>query len=340
MKEAMVYETVNENVVKCNLCPRACMISNEKIGFCGVRKNVNGHLYALTYGMVSSIAIDPIEKKPLYHFYPGISTLSVGTFGCNMRCLHCQNWEISHRAATEDGDGMQNINPAKLINLANENNCKAIVWTYNEPSIWFEYILEVAELAQKEGLLTVLVTAGMINPAPLKKLLKYIDAYRLDVKGFSDVFYTRLTGEPVLQNILDSALIAFDSGVHIEIITNIIPNWNDTDKQFKELSRWIVDELSSEIPWHLTAYHPDNKLSEPPTTIETLEHARSIGIENGLKYVYIGNVHGHTGQNTICPECSKTLINRKGFGVKENHITNNQCSYCGHKIMVYRDFNL
>ncbi len=336
----MVYEIIKENVVKCNLCPRECVINNGKIGFCGVRKNIKGRLYALTYGMVSSLAVDPIEKKPLYHFYPGISTLSVGTFGCNLRCLHCQNWEISHRTATEDGTGMQNINPDRLVNIAKKENCKALVWTYNEPSIWFEYILEAAEVAKREGLLTVLVTAGMINPEPLKKLLKYIDAYRLDIKGFSDDFYTRLIGEPILQTVLNNALIAYDRGVHIEIITNVIPNWNDSDKEFKDLSQWIVNELSPDTPWHLTAYHPDNKLKEPPTTIETLEHARSIGINNGLKYVYIGNVHGHVGQNTICPECSKTLINREGFGVKENHIVNGQCGYCGYEIVAYRDVGL
>lgn len=337
MKEAAFYENIKDDGVKCQLCPRSCVISPGKIGFCGVRKNVSGRLYALTYGMVSSVAVDPIEKKPLYHFYPGMSTLSVGTFGCNMRCLHCQNWDISHQIATEDGTGMENMDPERLINLAKSKNCRIIVWTYNEPGIWYEYILEAAELAKKEGLLTVMVTAGLINPSPLRNLLKFMDAYRLDIKGFSDEFYQRLVGMPVLDQILENGQVAYDAGVHVEIITNVIPNWNDTDAHFKGLSQWIVENMSTSVPWHLTAYHPDHKLSEPPTPLKTLEKAMDIGYSNGLEHIYIGNVPGHTAQNTICPNCGKTLIERIGFTVSENHILNGRCNACNQKIGSYRE---
>lgn len=336
MREAMIYESIGHDMVHCHLCPHNCVIPEGKTGFCGVRKNKKGVLYALTYGMVTSIAIDPIEKKPLYHFYPGTPTMSVGTFGCNMRCKHCQNWDISHHMATEDSDGMRHLSPEDLIQLTKQRDCGALAWTYNEPSIWFEYILDTAKLARKEGILTVMVTSGMINPPALKALLNYIDAYRLDIKGFTDEFYQNLTGSPVLNNVLENGLIAYKAGAHIEIITNVIPNWNDSNEQFDGLSKWIRDNMNVDIPWHLTAYHPDNKLTEPPTPVKTLERGREIGIKNGLKYVYVGNIPGHTGQNTICPNCSQTLIDRVGFGVGENHIVNGCCDSCGYEIKSYR----
>lgn len=335
MKEAMIYESIGHEMVHCHLCPHNCVIPEGKTGYCGVRKNIKGTLYALTYEMVTSIAIDPIEKKPLYHFYPGTPTMSVGTFGCNMRCKHCQNWEISHHMATEDGNGMYRLSPEALIRLTKDRGCGALAWTYNEPSIWFEYILDSAKLARKEGILTVMVTSGMINPPALKALLKYIDAYRLDVKGFTEEFYKNLTGSPVLKNVLENGLIAYNAGAHIEIITNVIPNWNDTDEQFDGLAKWIIQNMNADIPWHLTAYHPDNKLTEPPTPVKTLERGREIGYKNGLRYVYIGNIPGHSGQNTVCPGCSAILIDRIGFGVGENHIIHGCCEFCGYNINSY-----
>ncbi|MGR3220053.1 MAG: AmmeMemoRadiSam system radical SAM enzyme [Candidatus Anammoxibacter sp.] len=336
MKEAMIYESIGHEMVHCRLCPHNCVITEGKTGYCGVRKNTKGILYALTYEMVTSIAIDPIEKKPLYHFYPGTPTMSIGTFGCNMRCKHCQNWNISHNQATDDGNEMHKLSPEDLIKLTKDKGCNALAWTYNEPGIWFEYIMASAKLAREEGILTVMVTSGMINPPALKALLKYIDAYRLDVKGFSEEFYKNLTGSAVLKNVLENGLIAYHAGAHVEIITNVIPNWNDTDEQFDGLSKWIVNNMSVDIPWHLTAYHPDNKLTEPPTPVTTLERGKEIGHKNGLKYVYVGNVPGHLGQNTICPGCSKTLIDRVGFGVGENHIVNGCCEFCGYEIKSYR----
>jgi pyruvate formate lyase activating enzyme len=336
MKEELLYEKLSHKMVHCHLCPHDCVIPEGKTGYCGVRKNSDGTLYALTYGKVVSIAIDPIEKKPLNHFYPGASAFSIGTFGCNMRCKHCCNWTISHHTATEEGLDLHDLSPEEAVQMAKDRECEVLAWTYNEPSIWFEFVLDTAKLAKEAGLLTVMVTSGMISPPALKTLLNYIDAYRLDIKGFTEEFYERLTGSPVLKHILENALIAFRSGVHVEIITNIIPNWNDSDEQLNGLARWIVDNLDAETPWHVTRYHPENKLTEPSTPTETLERAKEIGHKNGLKYVYIGNVPGHPGQNTTCPECSKVLIDRAGFSIGENHILKGCCQFCGYKIGHYR----
>ncbi len=336
MREAMLYEQIGHQMTHCHLCPHECVIPEGRTGYCGVRKNVGGRLYALTYGKVASIAIDPIEKKPLYHFYPGTPILSVGTFGCNMRCKHCQNWEISHQAATEGGDGMTDLPPQGLVALARTNRCAALAWTYNEPSIWFEYILDAARLAREAGLLTVMVTAGMINPPALRALLKHTDAYRLDVKGFTDEFYQRLTGSPVLRQVLENGIIAFQAGAHVEVVTNVIPGWNDTDEQLHGLARWIAENLSVDTPWHVTAYHPDNKVTEPPTPVTTLERAREIGLAEGLRFVYVGNVPGHPAQNTVCPACSRVLVDRRGFGIGENHIHGGRCAFCGHSLGRYR----
>ncbi len=336
MKEALLYEKLAHEMVHCHLCPHECVIPEGKTGYCGVRKNVEGSLYALTYGKVISIAIDPIEKKPLNHFYPGASAFSIGTFGCNMRCQHCQNWEISHRGATEDGDQLRKLSPEQAVAMAKERNCEVIAYTYNEPSIWFEYILDTSKLARKEGLFNVLVTSGMINPPALKTLLNFTDSYRLDIKGFTEEFYQRLTGSAVLAQVLENALIAFEAGAHIEIITNIIPNWNDSDEQLDGLSRWIVDNLGPDIPWHVTRYHPYCKLREPTTPVETLDRAREIGFKNGLRYIYVGNVPGHPGQNTLCPGCGKTLIDRTGFAIGVNHIVRGCCEFCGCKIGHFR----
>jgi pyruvate formate lyase activating enzyme len=336
VKEALLYEQIGHQMVHCHLCPHECVIPEGRTGFCGVRKNVEGRLYALTYGRVASIAIDPIEKKPLYHFYPGAPTMSVGTYGCNMRCKHCQNWEISHHAATELGEGMTELSPQDMVALTLSRGCDVLAWTYNEPSIWFEYILDAARLAREAGIKTVMVTAGMINTPALKALLTHIDAYRLDVKGFTEEFYQRLTGTPVLKQVLENGITAHRAGAHVEVVTNVIPNWNDTDEQFHGLARWIVENLSTETPWHVTAYHPDNKLTEPPTPVSTLDRAREIGLSSGLRYVYVGNIPGHPAQDTICPGCDSVLIDRQGFGIGANNVVRGSCRFCGYRLGVYR----
>lgn len=336
MKEALYYQKLGEQRVHCNLCPHECQISEGKTGLCEVRKNIGGTLFALTYGKVVSVCVDPIEKKPLNHFYPGASAFSIGTFGCNMRCLHCQNWQISHHCATEDGDGLSDLSPAQAVALALEHRCEVIAYTYNEPSIWIEYVLETSKLAREKGLKNVLVTSGMINPEPLKDLLAVTDAYRLDIKGFTEDFYKRLTGMAVLGRVLGNAKLALAAGCHIEIITNIIPNWNDSDEQLGGLAQWIVENLGPDIPWHLTRYYPYFKMTEPQTPVATLDRARQIGLNAGMRHVFVGNVPGHPDQSTLCHQCNKTLIDRRGYSIGEIHILKGCCSYCGAALGHYR----
>ncbi|MDT8421167.1 MAG: AmmeMemoRadiSam system radical SAM enzyme [Desulfuromonadales bacterium] len=336
MKEALYYDKHHDGKVLCQLCPRGCLISEGHEGLCGVRGNRGGVLYALTYGKTVSAAFDPIEKKPLNHFYPGSKTFSLGSVGCNMRCLHCQNWQISHLSASGVNGQLTDLSPQQAVSRAKAEHCRALVWTYNEPSIWIEYVLDSAKLARQAGLQTVLVTSGMINPAPLQDLLQWTDAYRLDIKGFSEDCYQRLTGSRVLKQVLDNAKTAYDSGAHVEIVTNIIPNWNDSDEQLHGLSRWIVGNLSPDVPWHVTRYYPCYKMTEPATPITTLERARQIGMSEGLNYVYVGNVPGHSAEKTRCPDCGRLLIDRSGYQIVVNHIEGGACKFCGCRIGHYR----
>lgn len=337
MKEALYYSKLQDGRVHCTLCPHECRIAEGKTGYCGVRKNMGGSLYALTYARVVSVCVDPIEKKPLNHFYPGSSAFSIGTFGCNMRCLHCQNWQISHHCADESGEGLAELSPEQAVALALERRCEVIAYTYNEPSIWIEYVLETSRLARGMGLKNVLVTSGMINPEPLRDLLACTDAYRLDIKGFTEDFYKRLTGIAVLGRVLENAKAAFAAGAHIEIITNLIPHWNDSDEQLNGLSRWIVQNLGPEIPWHVTRYFPYYKMNEPQTPMATLDRARDIGLKNGLHHVFVGNVPGHPAQGTKCHSCHKTLIDRAGYSLGKIHIAKGCCAFCGTALGHYRD---
>ncbi|HEX9777782.1 MAG TPA: AmmeMemoRadiSam system radical SAM enzyme [Geopsychrobacteraceae bacterium] len=336
MNEALFYEKLAKDRVHCHLCPHECVIADGKAGICSVRGNRGGVLYALTYGKIISSCVDPVEKKPLNHFYPGCSTYSIGSIGCNLRCIHCQNWQISHPEIAAGDRPLVDLSPAAAVQKAKQNNCRALVWTYNEPSIWYEYVLDSAQLARKEGLLTVLVTAGMINSAPLQALLEWIDAYRLDIKGFSEDFYQRLTGSRALGQVLENARAAYASGAHVEIVTNVIPNWNDAEPQLRGLARWMVDNLSADVPWHVTRYYPYHQLAEPPTPLATLERAREIGLQEGLNYVYVGNVPGHPFEKTRCPACGKLLIDRSGYRIAANHVVQGACEYCGHRLGHYR----
>ncbi len=337
MKEALFYERADRNAVRCRLCPHECVVAEGRTGTCGVRLNRGGRLWALTYGRVAAAAVDPIEKKPLYHFYPGARTFSVGTFGCNLRCKHCQNWHISHRRASEAEAELSNLSPEELVSAAVAQRCSAIAWTYNEPSIWIEYVLEGARLAHRRGLRTVLVTSGVINPAPLRALLNHIDAYRLDIKGFSEDFYARLTGSRVLDTVLQNALTARQADAHLEIVTNVIPNWNDSDEQLGGLSSWIAQNLGPETPWHVTAYHPAHQVTEPPTPRETLIRAREIGAENGLKHIYLGNLPSLEDENTRCPECGRTIIRRSALRLEALELIRGRCKHCGYRLGRYFD---
>ncbi|KAF0133909.1 MAG: pyruvate formate lyase activating enzyme [Candidatus Saganbacteria bacterium] len=292
MKEALFYEKLSNNNVRCELCPRNCQIPPEGVGYCGVRINKGGTLYTLIYGVVSSIANDPIEKKPLFHFHPGTRVLSLGTYGCNMRCGHCQNWQIAHVFYANQKIDAQIISPEQLIALAKKENTAGIAWTYNEPVIWFEYALDGAKLAKQAGLYTVWVTNGYINIPPLDMISPYLDAFRVDIKGFTKESYLKLAKVPDFEPILKAAVHAKKNlKMHVECITNVVPTINDDEPQLRAIAKWIKNDLGADTPWHVTRFFPHLDFSYlDPTPIETLLKARNIGIEEGLQYVYLGNV--------------------------------------------------
>jgi pyruvate formate lyase activating enzyme len=336
MKEAAYWHSEQDRV-RCDLCPHRCLIKDGAQGFCGVRGNRNGKLYALTYGLIAAQAIDPVEKKPLYHFYPGHRTLSLGSVGCNLRCRHCQNWRISCGDATTGLHELQALPPEAAVQLALDSRCQSLVWTYNEPSVWYEYILASAPLAHKAGLKTIMVTAGMLNSQPLDDLLPHIDAYRLDIKGFSAEFYRWLTGIDCLDQVLANAVAAYRAGCHVEIVTNLIPGHNDDEAQLRELSRWIVENLSPQTPWHLTAYFPNHELKLASTDLDSLEKGVQIGRQSGLEHIFIGNVPGHNFQHSLCSGCGQLLIQRDGFKVRANRIVESRCPACGYFLKNYLD---
>ena len=325
-KEAMLYEKM-DGVLNCHICNRGCVISNGKTGFCGMRQNDNGTMYSLNYASASSVAVDPIEKKPLFHFYPGSLSFSLGSVGCNFRCPYCQNWSISQADLNEIGT--RDIPPEKAIQMAQDNNCQSISWTYNEPTMWFEYTYDSAKLAHENDLKTVYVTNGYMSQESLDIIAPYLDAANVDLKGMSDKFYKQLCQarlEPVLENIQTM----HDKGIHLEITNLVIPGYNDSQEDIKALVKFVVD-VDVNIPLHFTRFYPHYKMNQvPPTPVNTLEKAHKMAKESGLKYVYIGNVPGSDGENTKCPDCGALLIQRDGFSVGSNNLKKDKkCPHCG-----------
>lgn len=346
-REAMFYQILDSKRVQCGLCPRKCVIMPDKAGYCGVRKNEDGILYTLIYGKVSSINLDPIEKKPLFHFHPGSACLSLGTIGCNMRCIHCQNWEIAHVVLVEGvqqgkvynilaEDRTDMISPEKLMEMADESGAEGIAFTYNEPTIWFEYTYDCAKLAKAKGLYTAYITNGYITPEALDTIGPYLDAFRVDIKGFTKDFYMKLAKVPNFETILEATKRAKEKwNMHVEIITLVIPGWNDDEEQLKGIAGWIRDNLGDRTPWHVTRFVPYLELRDLHVTpVETLDKARQIGFDAGLKYVYIGNVPGHKGENTYCPNCKHLLIERIGYETQIKGLADNKCDFCGESIPI------
>lgn len=336
MMHRAAYWHRNAGKVCCDLCPRACQLDEGDTGFCGVRRRTDDGLETLNYAAIAASAFDPIEKKPLYHFYPGHKTLSLGSIGCNLRCRHCQNWQISCFNVTDADAPLPQLLPADAVDQALNHDCRSLVFTYNEPSIWFEYIRDTAPLARAAGLKTLLVTAGLLNPAPLNDLLPHLDAYRLDIKGFSAEFYRWLTGFDCLALVLANAQRAFRAGCHVEIVTNLIPGHNDDDASLHGLANWIAANLGVQTPWHLTAYFPNHNLRLAATEVSSLERAHRIGREAGLQFVYIGNLAGHPAQNTYCPQCEALLIERQGFQVLSRPLQTPVCPACGRTFDSFR----
>jgi len=325
MKEAMYYEKLENNVVRCNLCSHHCVLKPGEVGICLGKKNIDGTLYAINYGETTSLAIDPIEKKPLFHFLPGTQILSTSPNGCNLRCPFCQNYNISVLETPT-----KYISPEELVKLAKYYRTLSIAFTYSEPLIWYEYILDVAKIAKPTGLKLVLVTNGMIEEEPLRNLLKYIDAMNIDLKNMDSGYYKKvLKGD--LESVKRTISISQEK-IHIEVTNLIIPGDNDTDEQIHSVVDF-VSSLRDTIPLHFSRYFPNFKYNRPPTPIETLKKAYDIAREK-LKYVYVGNAFIKGTENTYCPECGNTLIERYGYSVNIAGIKEGKCSRCGRKVDI------
>lgn len=336
MKEAMLYSREENERVRCHLCAQRCRIADGKRGFCEVRENRKGTLYSLVYGKLIAQAVDPIEKKPLFHFYPGSKSLSIATVGCNFRCTFCQNADISQMVIETGRISGQDTPPEAVVRAAQRYNCRSISYTYTEPTISFEYNYDCSKLAHEAGIANVYVTNGYMTPEMLDMVGKpggtpLIDAANVDLKAFNDEFYRREC-RASLQPVLDSLVMMKERNIWLEVTTLIIPGLNDSDEELRKIARFLVDKLGPETPWHVSRFHPTYKLVDQPSTpVETLHRARDIGLAEGLQFVYEGNVPGGEGENTVCPACGETAIRRVGFSVRERNMQGEQCK-CGHNI--------
>jgi pyruvate formate lyase activating enzyme len=328
LHQAILYEELPGSRVRCHVCQWRCVVAPDKVGVCKMYQNREGKLYTLNYATVSSAAVDPIEKKPLFHFFPSSQVFSLGTWGCNFHCQDCQNWEI---AIAEPARESQIISPQAAVELARCYHCRGIAWTYNEPSVWFEYTLDSARLAKGNNLYTVYVTNGYLTPEALDIIGPFLNAWRVDVKGFSDTFYRKLARISRWRGILEVTKRAKEKwGMHVEVVTNIIPTMNDDDEQLQGIASWIRSELGELVPWHVTRFHPHHRISHlPPTPIATLEKALAIGRDAGLKFVYAGNVPGHQSENTICYSCGKLVVERRGYQTELLGLDGSHCRFCG-----------
>jgi len=329
MKEALYYNKLKKNLVKCQLCPWLCIIQLDKRGMCGVRQNVKGKLYSLVYARPCAVHVDPIEKKPLYHFLPGERAFSIATIGCNFFCGFCQNWQISKADAGNIEKEYDELAPERIVEDCNKNNCKIISYTYTEPTIFYEYMLDIAKLAKKEGIKNTIVSNGYISEAPLRELCKYIDGANIDLKAFTPDFYSKVC-KGKLDHVLNTLKIMKQEGVWLEITNLIVPGLNDDFKKIEEMCKWISKELGKDVPLHFSRFHPDYKMTDGQATpMETLEKAKKIA-EKYLDYVYIGNVAGES--NTICPNCKSVNIRRNMLNLIENKLVNGKCFKCSYKI--------
>ncbi len=329
-KEAMFWEKLAEDQVKCVLCPRECVVADVERGYCGVRENQGGQYQTLVYGALCSANIDPIEKKPLFHYLPGTKAFSIATAGCNIECKFCQNWQISQfrpeqvksRAITCD----------RLIDACRKRKIPTIAYTYSEPVIFYEYMHDAARLGRERGVGSVMISNGYIQEKPLRQLCQHLTGVKIDFKAFSEKFYAETcVGE--LKPVLATLEILKDIGIWFELVVLIIPTLNDSADEIRRMSKWIMDHLGPDVPIHFTRFHPTYRITNlPRTPVSTLERSRQIAMDAGIRYVYAGNVPNHPGENTYCHNCQHELISRMGFRVASNAIRDGQCPKCRTKI--------
>ncbi|KJR40253.1 radical SAM domain-containing protein [Candidatus Magnetoovum chiemensis] len=327
MKEAILYHKLDGMKVQCYLCAHKCVIKPGSLGFCSVRENVNGVLYSKVYGKLCSTAVDPIEKKPLFHFLPGSKTLSISTVGCNFKCLHCQNASISQFPKEHNGQVFgTDVSAERIVEIAQEERCDTISYTYTEPTIFMEFALDCARIAKQRGLKNVFVSNGYMTPESAATIIPHLDANNIDLKG-DDEFYKKICSARV-GPVKDTIKMMLEQGVWVEVTTLVIPGLNDSEPVLKEIAEFIKS-LDTAIPWHVTAFYPTHKLADRrPTPENVLVWARRIGFEAGLKFVYVGNIANDGGENTYCPRCKNLLIERQRFTVKNNSINNGNCPNC------------
>ena len=329
--EARLYEAGENDTVYCHLCAHNCHIQEGKFGVCRVRQNIGGKLYTLTYGRTISQHADPVEKKPLYHFYPGSGAYSFATPGCNFHCRWCQNWEIAQlpRETSLSLPVGDKATPEQIVSAARRQGCRSIAYTYTEPTVFFEYAYDTAQVARQAGLANIYVTNGFMTEAMLTAFHPYLDAANVDLKSFRDETYKKYIGAR-LQPVLDSLKMMKQQGVWVEVTTLLVPGLNDSPTELRELAAFMVKELGADTPWHISRFFPNYQLTDyPPTPIETLQRAKEIGLAEGIHYVYLGNVIGQDDSDTHCPQCGRVLVRRRGFNILTNDIKEGRCPTCG-----------
>ncbi len=329
MKEASFYEKLEDDKVLCGLCKHRCRIGEGARGICGVRVNKGGLLYTLVYAMPCSTHVDPIEKKPLYHFFPGSKAFSVATVGCNFRCRHCQNHEISQMSADAKCIAGERMEAREIVDMAVKAGCRSISYTYTEPTMFYEYAFDIAKLAREKGIFNNFVTNGYIEEEPLRAIRPFLDGANIDLKGFSEGFYKKVCAAD-LAKVMETIRLYKSLGIWIELTTLVIPGYNDDENELRGIARFIKTDLGAEVPWHVSAFYPTYKLLDAGRTpAGTLVRARQIGLDEGLRYVYVGNIPGLEGEHTYCHACKKAVIKRYGYAISDYQVKDGACAFCG-----------
>ncbi len=330
VKEARYYKKLKELKVECQLCPKECSVADLERGYCGCRENRGGTYYTLVYSRPCALHVDPIEKKPLFHYLPGTKAFSLATVGCNMECKFCQNWNISQFRPEQVK--AYYVPPQKVVELSKKYECPTIAYTYSEPVVFYEYMYDIAALAKSKKIGSVIISNGYIQPEPLKALCQQLTGVKIDLKAFTEKFYKEYcSGE--LKPVLDTLVLLKKIGIWFEIVVLLIPNLNDEPSEIDQMTKWIKTELGPDVPVHFTRYYPTYKITNiPPTPVKTLERAQEIAKKNGLHYAYVGNVPGHPGEHTYCPKCGKKVIERTGFKILQNNINQGRCTFCKEEI--------